>query len=820
MKLLTENFDLVLFGHKHNRNSISGNFNNNKCCLLQAPALKDSSSSNSYTIIRVDNKYFEFNYRCYSDTLQKFVVGEQIVEGGVDYPNINHKKHWDRIKNGTKSGLLKKFQSAYEKINFQDWYNSNIIAKSNYDDTKSFVEPLVTKIEYQNGESTETNPKGLTEFLGRKDQFQIVTGPQDSGLTTAAFLTFKSLCTNFEKYQKVPVYINLKSLEITKGNIIRAAIKTAPIHFSYPEMKKLIEEGGVVFIFDQIGLPETEKLNKLKLLLEKNLQLANAIVFCSDDGGLSGSVKNFQLNLDPLKDTQIKLKQLDVIKIRDLIRLHKKDKTCNEGEVEILLQNVVQSFKQMDEPIYPSTVVVLLDTLKQFPEFLPINRVRLLDRYIECLLGRFEKEDIEIGTFNSTEKVNLIAYIAGHFARKGKENISIQDWDKILKKYKKDTLLELPSDLLEEFSKKGILITYDGKITFRADYLFSYFVAKEMNRNNDVYKFISEKNAFYRNHRELVYFGELEGIDSSKLLKATKKRLIKLEKEILETYSSHNINFNEEWDKLMKFGANIDEDQISETLQNMMDESPNSETIDQARTTDLSQVNRKRGVRTRSDIKELELCWFITIKTYFQLIKHSTNLDSKNKLIHLKKSMESSELFIKCLATKRAIISSHPMCFINGILYINPLAAIDPKRAKSEFKVAVHLAFARVLSNNLYNSLLSPAFRKLIKTDNEIAKFFVRHLLLEDPNKDNIDYFVKSLSNSTKMVLIQCSLQGLYEKYLGYSITENLKDSYQDILHQITKENKSLISTKQIHRLKRKRLVNRNRVYKSISPTS
>ena len=84
-----------------------------------------------------------------------------------------------------------------------------------------------------------------------------------------------------------------------------------------------------------------------------------------------------------------------------------------------------------------------------------------------------------------------------------------------------------------------------GWITFRADYLFTYFVAKEMNLNPEVYRFIAAEDAFFRNFRKLVFYCELEGVDNARLLNDTFERVSRLEEEIVTKYREDGLELDE-----------------------------------------------------------------------------------------------------------------------------------------------------------------------------------------------------------------------------------------------------------------------------------
>ena len=547
-----------------------------------------------------------------------------------------------------------------------------------------------------------------------------------------------------------------------------------------------MEEGGVYFIFDQIGLPETEKLNRVIETMDRYLPNCRSIFFCAVDGGL---LKNDVMNdvaINPLSDTVFEMEQLDVDEISELIRNH--DIGSSTNEQTLVLANVVSSFKQMNEPVFASAVCLLLQTLRQIPEFKPINRARLIDRYVECLLGRLEWEDVTEGTFNSSEKVNFLAYLAGRFALNAVSSISTRDWEDICKSYSSEKLLELPDDLLEEFTQKGILILQSDEITFRADYLFTYFVAKEMNVNAAVYNYITADDAFFTNFRELVFYGELEGVDNATLLDDTHQRLDQLEAEIIETYAEKGVSFDAEWEKMLSEDPDGDDTKLNAAVNAAMAEVPTARTVNHALGSDLNNVQRGRGIVKRSSVRELEARWFVAIETYFQLVKHSSSLSGTDKLRHLRRATTSAELFLKGLSAKRGFISRREAYYYSGILYLNPMAKTDPEAARREFKFMAPASMARILSEAMNNALLAPAFRRLLEEDSEVVRFLGRHLLLEIPGTANRKAFVDSLEASNELVLQTCSLNRLKHKYLGYSISPKSKSFYTGIIKDIARK--------------------------------
>ena len=548
-------------------------------------------------------------------------------------------------------------------------------------------------------------------------------------------------------------------------------------------------------------------MNSVIRTLDRYFPKCASVLFCAADGGLlrSGSGEDDDdVNVNPATDTIFEIAQFDVEEILELIRSQRSGATATEQKQT--LTRVVASFKQMSEPVYPSAVSVLVETLRQSPEFKPINRARLIDRYVECLLGRFEWEDVAEGAFNSNDKVTFLAYVAGQFAMTARSEITIPTWNELCCDYSTERLLDLPKGLLEEFSQKGILMQQGGWITFRADYLFTYFVAKEMNSNPEVYQFIAAEDAFFRNYRELVFYGELEGVDNARLLNDTFDRVIRLEQEILEKYREDEIDLEEEWRRMLVEDATEDIKRRNEVAASAVSSNPNDGSVKDALSADLRTVERGRGVFTRTDVRELEAQWLVSIRTYLQLVKHSGGLSGTDKIRHLSKATESAEMFLKSLAAKRNQIGSNVAHYHGGIMYLYPFAGVDEVMARKWFKMNASSSVAQMVVENLNNPQLAPVYRKLLDQGNEVVQFLIRHLLLEIPDTRNRRAFVGSLQNAEELVFQTCSLSHLKHKYLGYSVTDEEREFYSGVVSDIAGKLK-LIGGIEREQLRKKRLL-------------
>lgn len=749
MDRIVSNFDILLTGHNHFPRKVYGEFDTGKCLLLQAPAAKarNTVSSNAYSIINVEiqNKYVEIIYRSFSELRNQFVFANDICDNGIKYPNDIHKNYFSEMRTHSVSGLLETFKHSISNFDTDNWYSKNFTRKTKR--VEKFYEPKISRLKYLDGIEISNVPRPISEALSVTSNLQIVIGAKDSGLSTAAYVFVKSIMLSNKDLQIVPTYVNLSNKIINKASILQEATRGCVVSsFSHKQIEMLAEAGSLLFVFDQISIQDTRRFNELIFVLERFFEKSKTIIFAHNDVAPTPFTED-EIKIDLLNEQIYKLEELMSEDIRELIDIIRPSKS--EEQKAVLLNNVVASFKQMDEPIYPSSVCILLDTLDQIPDFRPINRVKLLDRYVECLMGRFDLQDVEEGTFNSTEKIKLLSFIAGKMAVNNAVSIDIKIWEEMLREYETSKMIEVPEDLLKEFQSKGIIFVTNQGVTFRADYLYTYFIAREMNVNAELFNFIMFGDNFFTFHRELVFFGELDNVNVGQLLKSTMNRIEELEFNILEYYESRGVNLDKELALTMLDDHTNKHSVFKTAVDGVESTKPSQKTEDFARNRDLAQVGRGRGVQSRQPIIKLEARWYSAIRTYCQIIRHNTSGSAAEKRLHINKALDSCRLFFKTLVAKRKVLSSKRFMVFSGILYFNPRAGDESSDYHHKFKVALANSVGKNIVEYLANPLLSPAFRDILSDEDEIMQFFIRYLMLELPHEKMLTHTYKVSKSQT-----------------------------------------------------------------------
>lgn len=776
--IATKNFDLVLFGHVHTADLTSLVRNENGASFIQSPPLRAdwSKGTNGYAVIRSNtvSGASEITYRSYSKSRRVFVLGEDFGSGGISYPKESDRRFFQ--KSPSLSSLAQRFLAG-QPHDFVDWHRRNVRAKSNY--IESFITPQIQKVAYGEEEQWLEAPVALSQICVPSLRDHFVIAPADSGLSTSAFLTLKELAENVRDTGIIPAFFDAGDTSVNRASIIRSMVQTGLSHYTTSEMEYLADQGSVRLIVDGLNLSNAEHFNNFRETIRKFFPKMPIIAFVRTEkvGQAVSSIDYPALSL--VDDDVFELGELGVQQIREVISMHRKQ--LNDDTIDKLANNAIESLSQINEPIFPSTVAVLVETLVQDHDFRPINKARLLDRYVECLLGRFELEDVREGTFSSHDKIEFLSYVARKILEQDTGGLSDTEWKDTCSSYEAGYLIELPRGLLKEFEEKGLLVSEGGQITFRADYLFSYFIARQMKSDAAFADEISTGNGLFKHHSEVVFYGELEGTDTGSVLNQIYKQVDHLEEILLEQYSKAGIDLSTEWQS----SVNDDPKEVAQVFKELVEvdnSDPDPDVADRQDNQRLTNVLRRRGIARRHDVSESEARLLVVMKLYGQLIRNALHIPAKDKLRHIAKLYDAAEVWVGFMSAAREHIGSSPVTVAGGVRFINNGALFDREKSISDFKYNAPNSVSRVLADAVKNPQLSVALRSVLPQLSDMGALFAREALLTLPSRENQQAYLQSIKAADDRTLVTASMRALRREYLGSGRNSEMRTHSEGIV--------------------------------------
>ncbi|MGX9354008.1 metallophosphoesterase [Roseobacteraceae bacterium S113] len=776
--IATENFNLVLFGHVHTADLTSLVRNENGATFIQSPPLRAdwSKGTNGYAIVRCNTASgaSEITYRSYSKSRRVFVLGEDFGSGGISYPKESDRKFFQRSP--SLSSSAQKFLAG-QPHDLVDWHRRNVRAKSNY--IESFITPQIQKVAYGDEEQWLEAPVSLSQICGPSLRDHFIIAPADSGLSTCAFLTLKGISESVRDTGIIPAFFDAGDSSVNRASILRSMVQTGLCQYTTAEMEHLAEQGSVRLIVDGLNLSNAEHFNNFRETIRKFFPKMPIIAFVRTEkvGQAVSSLDYPALSL--VDDDVYELGELGVQQIREVIAMHRKQ--LNDDTINKLANNTIESLSQINEPIFPSTVAVLVETLVQDHDFRPINKARLLDRYVECLLGRFELEDVREGTFSSHDKIEFLSYVARKILEHDTGGLSDTEWKDARSSYEAGYLIELPRGLLNEFEEKGLLVSEGGQITFRADYLFSYFIARQMKSDAAFADKISTGNGLFKHHSEVVFYGELEGTDTGSVLNQVYKQVDQLEETLLEQYSKAGIDLSTEWQN----SVNDDPKEVAEVFKELVEvdySDPDPDVADRQDNQRLTNVLRRRGIARRHEVSESEARLLVAMKLYGQLIRNALHIPAKDKLRHLEKLYDAAEVWVGFMSAAREHIGSSPVTVAGGVRFINNGALFDREKSISDFKYNAPNSVSRILADAVKNPQLSVALRSVLPQLSDMGALFAREALLTLPSRDNREAYLQSIKAADDRTLVTASMRALRREYLGSGRNSEMRTHSEGIV--------------------------------------
>lgn len=304
---------------------------------------------------------------------------------------------------------------------------------------------------------------------------------------------------------------------------------------------RLLEQGLLTFFIDDVDFQDRQKLKALAEFMEKfpNCRYVVASVDMLFEGAsvspvITGALPFTHVQLRPLKR-------------KDLLSLiHGHNVVDSDLSADALLERVTREAKGLNVPLNPVTASFLIQIFSTEPDRILVNRATLVERYIELLLQKFSRPDVELRSFDFKLKRDLLSKIAQHMVDEEEQEPLYNDVLRIVLDYVNH--YGFPQDatsILNHFVSCRILEKVEREegvcLRFPLSSVFHYFVAFRMTEDESFrlrifdplnYLAFAEEISFYaalaRNDKKLLEYvftafsrcSEEMWVDSSEELRA------------------------------------------------------------------------------------------------------------------------------------------------------------------------------------------------------------------------------------------------------------------------------------------------------------
>ncbi len=176
--------------------------------------------------------------------------------------------------------------------------------------------------------------------------------------------------------------------------------------------------------------------------------------------------------------------------------------------------NILKSFRAFGFPRTPMAVSLFLWIIEK-QENKPINNAKLLEKFIESLLDKINKEEIYSEKFDFDNKIHLLAKIAKFMLDKENDNYYLKYTELLdyVRSYFIKQQFETVFDaqkIIDNLIERGIFIKNDAEIKFRFASFFHFFLAKQMIFVPKFKKYVLDKKNYLNFTDEIDYYTGLE----------------------------------------------------------------------------------------------------------------------------------------------------------------------------------------------------------------------------------------------------------------------------------------------------------------------
>ena len=147
--------------------------------------------------------------------------------------------------------------------------------------------------------------------------------------------------------------------------------------------------------------------------------------------------------------------------------------------ISAIVEKVYGDLLSLCIPLTPTNVIMYLTILYKEGDFSPLNRVQIVDRYIQELLRR--PSDAYQESFNAKNKIDIISAFVYSLYISGKTTFSETDWVSFCRQHMLDTLVSFDErSVLNELLSCRVFIDFEGHLVLKYRFFYSYFLGRHV----------------------------------------------------------------------------------------------------------------------------------------------------------------------------------------------------------------------------------------------------------------------------------------------------------------------------------------------------
>lgn len=739
-----QNYNLAFFGHVHSAdNNYIGNPTGH-VIQITAPSnwyaninSTDLEMLNGYSVVDYDpsKKIVDIHSRCYSKLKRCYIPNVHIGDNNGK-STFRSEVYNEKSKYNVESRIQEHIEITQLILLDEHLINYSYNTKAPKRISQLFVNPRVFTYKKDKDNEVKEEFVDINKIMSPECHY-LIFGTKEIGKTILLDYIYIETVKNITITHKIPVYFDFTLLRNQRFE----TIISHELGVKITEIKDFMLKNEIIFLVDNLSFEEKDSNNRQRLFtyIKEN----NIFLIATSSQLSSGTFPlRFMETVEKPIFSTLHIKEFNAHQIKDLIGKW----FCNNDDFNKPEQctKVLNILKSLNLPGSPLAVSMFLLIIEQQKEYRPQNEAMMLENFIEKTLDKASKRPILSENFDYTNKLHLLSEIAYKMYKKDSEGYLLRSSELISfiqEKFDAKRLDFNPTEVVDEYLDRGILVHEGAEIRFRFTCFFEFFLMKRMEFDPTFLSYVLSEQNFLFFQNELTYYTGIKRNNKDILEKVIKymeesfQKLIHLLKEKSKGYDiifSKNgnpiiNNLSDDWSKKLCDQRSNRDEEILDNEDTRLDQRTKDEII-------------KKKNKELSPFQILERSWVLAAR----ILKNSEEIEEPDL---------KSKSFMKIIESSLAYAVLFKIIIVNDIINKNEDTTIS-KQEKffCDYLPLLHqMVLSKVLGTAKLNLIIRERLDAIIKNNKvtDFEKFVIVFMYSDLKGKESIKY-IKDFINEIK----------------------------------------------------------------------
>ena len=401
-----------------------------------------------------------------------------------------------------------------------------------------------------------------------------------------------------------------------------------------------------------------------------------------------------------------------------------------EEDVHFAVEKTYLDLVSLAIPLTPANVIMYLHILKKEEDFVPLDRVAIIQKYISDALT--QSSDQTASGFGVRDRISLISAFIFDLFMRGRTSFTRYDWKEYSNNYQDRTFSDFSIDgVLEQLLRSRIIVANKLQFFIRYAFVYDFFVGLNAASSNDkLAAFLQDGH-----HRRLPQVVEVMAaiaLDPTPLIETLKSDLTRHLDEFQIKYVHENYDplIGAEW-KIDNADAELNywdaiEGQIEEGMASSM-------AIDKVKESILAESRSSDQEVIIQDYAALEIDLFRSANALETALRVAVNLDGNLKLSCIRSILSTNLIVLQIGAQFSKQLAMSQVFEWGGIIFLNNSYRVD--RDANEFGelvpwviTSLDLNIAEVICDKIGTRRLGPTFKGVLRKGEDLTEFEIYNL--------------------------------------------------------------------------------------------